>query len=61
MTGRMQELERITYDRSPHVDQARQTGVVFHLIGCLTELGRVGMTAAGDNADAARLSTTARN
>ena len=28
-----------------HFDQARQTGIVFHMIGGLTALGRVGMTA----------------
>ncbi len=32
-----------------HFDQARQTGVVFHMISCITELGRVGMTAVGDS------------
>ena len=32
-----------------HFDQARQTGVVFHLISCLTEHGRVGLTAVGDS------------
>ena len=31
-----------------HFDQARQTGVVFHMISCLTEHGRVGLTAVGD-------------
>jgi len=31
-----------------HFDQARQTGVVFHMISCLTEEGRVGLTAVGD-------------
>ena len=31
-----------------HFDQARQTGIVFHMISCLTELGRVGLTAIGD-------------
>ena len=31
-----------------HFDQARQTGVVSHMISCLTEHGRVGMTAVGD-------------
>ncbi len=31
-----------------HFDQARQTGVVFHMISCLSEEGRVGMTAVGD-------------
>jgi hypothetical protein len=36
-----------------HYDQARQVGVVFHMISCLTEEGRVGMTAVGDTAQAA--------
>jgi hypothetical protein len=39
-----------------HFDQARQTGIVFHMMGPLTELGRVGLTAVGDDpvqADAA--------
>ena len=31
-----------------HFDQARQTGIVFHMIGGLTALGRVGMTAIAD-------------
>lgn len=31
-----------------HFDQVRQTGVVFHMISCITELGRVGLTAIGD-------------
>ncbi len=39
-----------------HFDQSRQNGVVFHMISCLTEHGRVGLTAVGDTraqADAA--------
>ena len=31
-----------------HFDQSRQTGVVFHMMSALTELGRVGLTAVGD-------------
>ena len=31
-----------------HFDQARQTGVVFHMMSALSELGRVGLTAVGD-------------
>jgi len=31
-----------------HFDQSRQQGVVFHMISCLTECGRIGMTAVGD-------------
>ena len=38
-----------------HFDQARQCGVVFHMMSCLTEHGRIGMTAVGDSpADAER-------
>lgn len=37
-----------------HFDQARQTGVVFHMISCLTERGRVGLTAVGDTPEAAQ-------
>ena len=36
-----------------HFDQARQTGVVFHMMGALAELGRVGLTAVGDSRDEA--------
>jgi hypothetical protein len=36
-----------------HFDQARQVGVVFHMISCLTEHGRVGLTAVGDTPAAA--------
>ncbi len=32
-----------------HFDQSRQVGVVFHMISCLTELGRVGLTAVGES------------
>lgn len=39
-----------------HFDQARRTGVVFHMISCLTECGRIGMTAVGDSpAEASRI------
>jgi hypothetical protein len=33
-----------------HFDQSRQIGIVFHMISCLTEHGRVGLTAVGDSA-----------
>jgi hypothetical protein len=36
-----------------HFDQARRTGVVFHMISSITECGRVGMTAVGDDPDEA--------
>ena len=31
-----------------HFEPGRQTGVVFNMISCLTEHGRVGLTAVGD-------------
>lgn len=36
-----------------HFDQSRQTGIVFHMISCLTEHGRVGLTAVGDSPEEA--------
>lgn len=36
-----------------HFDQSRETGVVFHLISCLTECGRVGFTTVGHTAEQA--------
>jgi len=37
-----------------HFDQARQTGVVFHMMASLTEAGHIGMTAVGDSPEEAR-------
>ena len=39
--------------RRLHFDQSRQTGVVFHMLTCVTECGRLGLTAIGDSADEA--------
>jgi pheganomycin biosynthesis PGM1-like protein len=36
-----------------HFDQARQAGIVFHMISCLTEHGQVGLTAVADTPDRA--------
>ena len=36
-----------------HFDQSRQTGVVFHMISCLTEVGRLGLTAVGNTSQQA--------
>ena len=36
-----------------HFDQARQTGVVFHMISALSENGRIGLTAVGDTPEQA--------
>jgi hypothetical protein len=32
-----------------HFDHARQTGVVFHMLSAITELGQIGLTAVGDS------------
>jgi hypothetical protein len=48
------ELFDIVVNHGLHFDQARRTGVVFHMISCLTECGRVGLTAVGDNPEEAR-------
>jgi hypothetical protein len=37
-----------------HYDQSLQAGIVFHMISCLTEHGRVGLTAVGDTPEEAR-------
>ncbi len=37
--------------RRLHFDAARQTGTVLHMISCVTECGRLGLTAVGDSAD----------
>ena len=39
--------------RRLHFDAARQTGTVLHMISCVTECGRLGLTAVGDTADQA--------
>jgi hypothetical protein len=37
-----------------HFDQTRQTGVVFHMMSALGELGRTGLTAVGNSHDEAK-------
>jgi hypothetical protein len=41
--------------RRLHYDQARESGVVLHMLSSLTECGRIGLTAVGDTADEAWL------
>ena len=43
----------IVATRRLHFDAARQTGVVLHMISCVTECGRLGLTAVGDSAEQA--------
>lgn len=49
----MDDLFDVVVQHGVHFDQSRRTGVVFHMISCLTECGRVGMTAVGDSPDEA--------
>jgi PGM1 C-terminal domain len=42
------DLFDVVVQHGLHFDQSRRTGVVFHMISCLTECGRIGMTAVGD-------------
>lgn len=50
---RVSDLFDIVARHGLHFDQSRQTGVVFHMMTCLTELGRVGLTAVGDTPEQA--------
>ena len=47
--SRYDDLFDIVARHGLHFDQARQTGVVFHMMSALSELGRVGLTAVGDS------------
>jgi len=44
----IEDLFDVVARRGLHFDQATQTGVVFHMMSCLTEHGRVGLTAVAD-------------
>jgi PGM1 C-terminal domain len=44
----VEDLFDVVVQHGVHFDQSRRTGVVFHMISCLTECGRIGMTAVGD-------------
>jgi hypothetical protein len=50
----VEDLFDIVVNEGLHFDQARRTGVVFHMINCLTECGRVGLTAVGDDPEDAQ-------
>ncbi|RDH76937.1 hypothetical protein DVS77_19090 [Mycolicibacterium moriokaense] len=47
------DLFDVVVQHGVHFDQSRRTGVVFHMISCLTECGRIGMTAVGDTPEEA--------
>ncbi|MEN9208327.1 MAG: peptide ligase PGM1-related protein [Gloeomargarita sp. GMQP_bins_120] len=46
-------LDIIVYN-SLHFDSTTETGVVFHLMGCLSEYGKLGLTCIGDSPTAAQ-------
>ena len=48
------ELFDIVVRHNLHFDQTRQTGVVFHMMSALGELGRTGLTAVGDSHEDAK-------
>ena len=43
------DLFDIVVRHNLHFDQTRQTGVVFHMMSALGELGRTGLTAVGNS------------
>ncbi|PYK23091.1 MAG: hypothetical protein DME59_18125 [Verrucomicrobia bacterium] len=48
------DLFDIVVRHSLHFDQTRQTGVVFHMMSALGELGRTGLTAVGNSHEDAK-------
>src|SRR6266540_1881724 len=48
------DLFDIVIRHNLHFNQTRQTGVVFHMMSALGELGRTGLTAVGNSHDEAR-------
>jgi hypothetical protein len=48
------DLIDIVADAGLHYDPSRLRGSVFHLLGCLSEYGKLGIVAIGDNPQQAR-------
>jgi PGM1 C-terminal domain len=48
------DLFDIVVRHSLHFGQTRQTGVVFHMMSALGELGRMGLTAVGNSHEEAK-------
>ncbi len=51
---RLEDLLDVVATRRLHFDASRQTGIVLHMMSCVTECGRLGLTAVGDSAEQAR-------
>jgi hypothetical protein len=49
----VRDLFDLVARRRLHFDQSRQSGLVFHMLTCVTECGRLGVTAIGDSAEEA--------
>jgi hypothetical protein len=49
----VEDLFDVAVTNGLHYDAARQCGVVFHMLSCLTEHGRVGLTAVADTPEEA--------
>jgi hypothetical protein len=43
------DLMDIIADNQLHFDTSTETGTIFHLIGCLSEFGKVGLTSIGNS------------
>jgi hypothetical protein len=52
------DLFDIVVRHNLHFDQMRQTGVVFHMMSALGELGRMGLTAVGNSHEEAKTTYT---
>lgn len=50
---RVRDVFDAVASRGLHFDQARQVGVVLHMISCVTECGRLGLTSVGDTPEEA--------
>ena len=48
------DLIDIVAEAGLHYDPARLRGSVFHLLGCLSEFGKLGLTSIGRNDEEAR-------
>lgn len=48
-----EDLMDIIADHQLHFDSATKTGTVFHLIGCLSEFGKLGLTCIGNSPEQA--------
>ena len=51
---RLDDLFDVLATHRLHFDASRQTGTVLHMMSCVTECGRLGITAVGDSAEQAQ-------